>query len=97
DPTVSSSRRKRMSRKILIAEDNPANQEYLTELLCHFGYDVRVTSDGKKALDEVARVAPDLILLDIDMPVLTGREVLTILRSNPQYTSLPIVSVTAYA
>jgi CheY-like chemotaxis protein len=82
---------------ILIAEDNPINRELLRELLEMRGYAVLEACDGQEALAMVEQAPPDILLLDIGMPRLDGFAVVSKLRENPRFTSLPVVAVTAYA
>jgi two-component system cell cycle response regulator DivK len=84
-------------KTILIAEDNPINRELLRELLEIRGYMVAEACDGQEALAMVEQAPPDIMLLDIGMPLLDGFAVVRKLRENPRFTSLPIVAVTAYA
>jgi CheY-like chemotaxis protein len=84
-------------KTILIAEDNPTNRELLRELLEIRGYGVAEACDGQEALAMVEQAPPDLLLLDIGMPLLDGFAVVRKLRENPRFTSLPVVAVTAYA
>ena len=83
--------------KILIAEDNAVNRELLRELLEARGYAVDEACDGQEALDMIAQNQPDILLLDIGMPVLDGFAVVSKIRENPRLASLPVVAVTAYA
>ena len=83
--------------KILIAEDNAVNRELLRELLEIRGYAVEEACDGEEALRMIERAQPDLLLLDIGMPLLDGFGVVRKIRENPRLASLPIVAVTAYA
>lgn len=83
--------------KILIAEDNAINRELLRELLKARGYAVVEACDGREALEMVAQTQPDLLLLDIGMPVLDGFTVVRKIRENPRLAPLPVVAVTAYA
>ena len=83
--------------KILIAEDNAVNRELLRELLEIRGYAVEEASDGEEALRMIERAQPDLLLLDIGMPLLDGFGVVRKIRENPRLASLPVVAVTAYA
>jgi CheY-like chemotaxis protein len=85
-----------MSR-ILIAEDNAVNRELLHELLETRGHIVLEACDGQEALDVLERTPPDLLLLDIGMPVLDGYAVIRKIRENPRLAALPVVAVTAYA
>ncbi len=84
-------------KTVLIAEDNPTNRELLRELLEIRGYTVAEACNGQEALVSVEQAPPDILLLDIGMPVLDGFAVVRKLRENPRLTSLPVVSVTAYA
>ena len=83
--------------KILIAEDNAVNRELLRELLEIRGYVVEEACDGEEALCMIERAQPDLLLLDIGMPLLDGFGVVCKIRENPRLASLPVVAVTAYA
>ena len=84
-------------KTVLIAEDNPTNRELLRELLEIRGYTVAEACNGQEALASVEQAPPDILLLDIGMPVLDGFAVVRKLRENPRLTSLPVVAVTAYA
>ena len=84
-------------KTILIAEDNPTNRELLRELLEIRGYAVVEACDGQAALAMVEQAPPDILLLDIGMPVLDGFAVVRKLRDNPRFALLPVVAVTAYA
>jgi CheY-like chemotaxis protein len=83
--------------RILVAEDNAVNRELLRELLEARGYTVSEACDGQEALHMIEQAQPDLLLLDIGMPVLDGFAVIRRIRENPRLASLPVVAVTAYA
>jgi CheY-like chemotaxis protein len=83
--------------KVLVAEDNPVNRELLRELLENRGYSVIEACNGQEALDMVEQSQPDLMLLDIGMPVLDGFAVIRGIRENPRSATLPVLAVTAYA
>jgi len=82
---------------ILIAEDNAVNRELLRELLEMRGHTVTEACDGEEALRMIEQTQPDLLLLDIGMPLLDGFGVVQQIRENPRFGSLPVVAVTAYA
>jgi|SRR5712692_2720615 len=84
-------------RKVLIAEDNAVNRELLRELLETRGYTVLEACDGQEALHMIDQAQPDILLLDIGMPVLDGFAVVRKIRENPHLCKLPVVAVTAYA
>ena len=83
--------------KVLIAEDNAVNRELLRELLETRGYIVLEACDGEEALRMIEQTHPDILLLDIGMPVLDGFAVVRKIRENPRLAPLPVVAVTAYA
>jgi CheY-like chemotaxis protein len=83
--------------RILVAEDNAVNRELLRELLEARGYEVFEASDGQEALHMVEQSRPELLLMDIGMPVLDGFGTIRKIRENPSLATLPVVAVTAYA
>jgi CheY-like chemotaxis protein len=83
--------------RILVAEDNPANRELLRERLEARGYSVTEACNGQEALEMIAQSRPDLLLLDISMPVLDGFATVRKIRENPELSALPVLAVTAYA
>ena len=83
--------------KILIADDNHQNCELLDAYLADEGYQVDAVYDGQQTLDRVAVSQPDLILLDIMMPRLSGYEVCQRLKSDKSTRDIPIIMVTALA
>jgi len=84
-------------KKILIAEDNPANRELLLEILSGQGYDVVEACDGGEALRMMEQTAPDVVLLDLQMPVLDGFAVLRKIRQDARFAAVPVMALTAYA
>jgi diguanylate cyclase (GGDEF)-like protein/PAS domain S-box-containing protein len=80
---------------ILIVDDERANRRLLQVLLEPKGYATRTATDGKEALALIAADPPDLILLDVMMPGLSGREVASAVKANPVTRSIPIIMVTA--
>ena len=83
------------TNKILIADDNQPNVELLEAYLAEFDCQIAVASDGRETLEKVAEFKPDLILLDIMMPQLSGFEVCRLLRKNPETSHIMILMVTA--
>jgi CheY-like chemotaxis protein len=84
-------------KRILIAEDDAASREFLAELLMGWGYRVIEASTGMEALQQAKETNPDVILLDIQMPLLDGYAVIRRLRSDPEFSSRPVIALTAYA
>lgn len=83
--------------KVLIAEDNAVNRELLRELLELRGCTVLEACDGQEALQMIEQTQPELLLLDIGMPVMDGFAVIRRIRENPRLAKLRVVAVTAYA
>lgn len=85
------------AKRILVADDNPASRELIREVLESGSYDVIEASDGLEAVRKARNGAPDLVLLDIQMPHLDGYAVLRELREDPACAELPVVALTAFA
>jgi two-component system, cell cycle response regulator DivK len=86
-----------MKKRILYIEDNVQNLYLVTFILEQSGYEVYSALDGQEGIDNAASLRPDLILLDIQLPLMDGYAVARQLRANPDLTSTPIVAVTSYA
>jgi two-component system, cell cycle response regulator DivK len=85
------------ARRILVADDKASSRELVRTILENFGYEVREAEDGIKALEAVRNNLPDLVLLDLQMPGLTGHEVLARLRADERFATLPVIALTASA
>ena len=81
--------------RILVVDDNETNRDLLSRRLARQGYQVTLAHDGAEALRKVAEVAPDLILLDILMPGLSGYEVLERLKHHPDWRHVPVLMISA--
>jgi two-component system cell cycle response regulator DivK len=86
-----------MSKRILVVEDQPDNRRILRDLLGNAGYELIEAETGEEALTAVEAQRPDLILMDIQLPVMDGYEATRRIRSNPALKSIPIIAVTSYA
>ena len=84
-----------MSKTVLIADDEPNIVISLEFLLQQDGYQVQVAHDGQEALEAIRRQAPDLVLLDVMLPRLSGFDVCQKIRENPAWQHLRIVMLTA--
>lgn len=80
---------------LLIAEDDPDIRELLSFRLAAAGHAVTAVEDGPLALDAAAEAAPDLVLLDVMMPGLSGIDVCRALRARPETSGLPVILLTA--
>lgn len=84
-----------MSRRVLIVEDEPHIVESLTFLLKREGFDVVAMDDGAAALEAVAAEPPDVVVLDVMLPGMTGFEILRALRAAPETQDLRVLMLTA--
>jgi len=84
-------------KTILIAEDNVVNRELVREMLEAWGFHVLEALDGQQALRTIKAERPDLVLMDIQMPVLDGFAVMRKIRSEAELAGIPILALTAYA
>jgi two-component system sensor histidine kinase/response regulator len=85
------------SSNILVAEDDEINQQVARELLAHLGMRVSLAANGQEALDALAKEPFDLVLMDLQMPVLDGFEATRRIRSDKRWKALPIIAMTAHA
>ena len=86
-----------MAAKILVVEDNAQNRLLMVDILkCH-GYEVLEAKDGAEGIQMAAELQPDLILLDMQMPVMDGIQAARLLKSNPATRSIKILAVTSFA
>lgn len=83
--------------KILIVEDNALNVKLFCDLLAAHGHDPRAVTDGRFALDEAKDFRPDLVITDIQLPHVTGFDLIRMIRDDRQLKDVPIMAVTAYA
>ena len=80
---------------ILIVDDTPMNQRLLSHVLVQSGYQTRIASNGKQALEIVQQAHPDLVLLDIMMPEMTGYDVCEQLKADPSTSNIPVIFLSA--
>ena len=81
--------------RVLVAEDEEDIRDSLADILVYAGYDVLRAEDGGAALELALREHPDIILLDVMMPVMDGFEVLKNLKENPSTEAIPVVMLSA--
>jgi two-component system, cell cycle response regulator DivK len=86
-----------MAKTVLIVEDNELNMNLFRDLLEAHGYQTSGTSNGFEALDLVRKLHPDLILMDIQLPQVSGLEVTRWIKDDPELRAIPVVAVTAFA
>ena len=86
-----------MAKKVLVVEDNELNLRLFCDLLRAHDYDAEAVRDGREALDRARAFGPDLIVMDIQMPYVTGLELTVAIRADEELAAIPIMAVTAYA
>ena len=86
-----------MGQKILVVEDNELNLKLFCDLLRAHGYAAEPVRDGREAVARARDFAPDLIVMDIQLPHVTGFELIGQLKADPALRAIPIMAVTAYA
>ena len=83
--------------KILLVEDNEMNRDMLSRRLARHGHAVAIAVDGQEALDRVHADPPDIVLMDMSLPVLDGWEATRRLRADPTTRHVPVIALTAHA
>jgi CheY-like chemotaxis protein len=86
-----------MATTILIVEDNPDNQTIYRTILEHFGYGVLTANNGDDGIRLAREGHPDLILMDVSIPIIDGWEATKILKADPTTAGIPVVALTAHA
>ncbi len=86
-----------MTKMILIVEDEPKNMTLLRDLLQVSGYETIEATDGKQGVELARSKKPDLILMDVQMPVMDGLEATRILKADAATSSIPVLALTTYA
>ena len=83
--------------KILIVEDNEMNRDMLSRRLERKGFSIVMAEDGKKGVDMSISETPDLILMDLSLPIMDGWEATSTIKENPETKDIPIIVLTAHA
>ena len=83
--------------KILLVEDNEMNRDMLSRRLIKRGFEVAIAVDGQQGLDMAGSENPDLILLDMSLPVMDGWDVARNLKSDDELKNIPVIALTAHA
>ena len=83
--------------RVLLVEDNEMNWDMLSRRLARKEYEVLVAVDGKEGVEMAGSVAPDLILMDMSLPVMDGWEATRQLKASPETKAIPIIALTAHA
>jgi len=83
--------------KILLVEDNEMNRDMLSRRLAKKGHDVVIAVDGRQGVDLATSESPEIILLDMSLPVMDGWEAAVILKADEKTSAIPIIALTAHA
>lgn len=83
--------------KILLVEDNEMNRDMLSRRLVRKGYEVVIAVDGAEGVEMSVSKEPDLILMDMSLPVLDGWQATTQIKANPETQAIPVIAITANA
>ena len=86
-----------MAKTILIVEDNDLNMKLINDLLQAHGYETMQTMDGRDVLQLARENRPDLIIMDIQLPEISGLEVTKMLKADDELKDIPVIAVTAFA
>jgi two-component system, cell cycle response regulator DivK len=86
-----------MTKRILVVEDQEDNRQILRDLLASAGFEMIEAEDGEQALVKAAEHKPDLVLMDIQLPLLDGYEATRRIKADPQLQHIPVIVVTSYA
>jgi len=84
-------------QKVLVVEDNELNMKLFRDLLDAFGYETVECRDGSKVIDLAREVSPSLIIMDIQLPEVSGLDITRWLKDDPQLSHIPVLAVTAFA
>ncbi len=86
-----------MTKRILVVEDQEDNRQIIRDMLSATDYELNEAENGEEALAAVAKQRPDLILMDIQMPILDGYEATRRIKADPALRAIPIIAITSYA
>lgn len=86
-----------MTWRILVVEDQQDNRQILRDLLLSSGFEILEAGDGQAGIDAARKYRPDLILMDIQLPVMDGYEATRLIKSDPDLKLIPVIVVTSYA
>ena len=86
-----------MSKRILVVEDQPDNRQIIRDMLAPTDYEITEVESGEEALTAIAKQRPDLILMDIQLPIMDGYTATRQIKADPALRSIKIIAVTSYA
>jgi two-component system, cell cycle response regulator DivK len=86
-----------MSKRILVVEDQPDSRQIIRDMLAGTDYEITQAENGEEALAAIAKQRPDLVLMDIQLPIMDGYTATKQIKADPALRSIPIIAVTCYA
>lgn len=86
-----------MAKRILVVEDNDLNRKLFCDVLAANGYEVEPVADGEMALNAARAFAPDLAIMDIQLPNISGLDLIAAMKGDAMLRDVPVLAVTAYA
>ncbi len=86
-----------MSKPILVVEDQPDDRQIIRDMLALTDYEITEVENGEEALAAIAKQRPDLILMDIQLPIMDGYTVTRQIKANPALRSIPVIAITSHA
>ena len=86
-----------MSKRILVVEDQPDSRQIIRDMVAGTDYEIAEAENGEEALAAIAKQRPDLILMDIQLPIMDGYTATRLIKTDPALRSIPIIAVTSYA
>ncbi|MCK0098869.1 response regulator [Qipengyuania sp. S6317L1] len=86
-----------MTKRIMVVEDNDLNRKLFCDVLKTQGFDVEPVADGHKVLDNARGAVPDLIIMDIQLPGVSGVDLIEAAKKDPALCDIPVLAVTAFA
>ena len=86
-----------MSKRMMVVEDRPDNRKIIRDVFAPTGYEIIEAENGEEALAAVAKEKPDLVLMDIQLPIMDGYTATRRIKGDPALRSIPVIAVTSYA
>jgi two-component system, cell cycle response regulator DivK len=86
-----------MSKRILVVEDQPDNRQIIRDMLAPTDWEITEAENGEEALAAIAKQRPDLILMDVQLPIMDGYAATRRIKADPALRAIPVIAVTSYA
>lgn len=86
-----------MKKLILLVEDNEMNRDMLSRRLIKRGFEIEISVNGKEAVESAQKLSPDLILMDMSLPIMDGWEATRQIKANNALNKIPVIALTAHA